>query len=145
MHDQTQPKLSQAGQDRKQAMLLELQQEVVDHPIRQKRIQVGVGVTSIALLAIAIGFLSRGANIETAPPVASNVPSLTTPVFRFATIEQNRDAIVERYVEHRIESSLSFDRMSDEELVSALKSSGSGLVLAEIDGQQQLIPAKLTP
>ena len=140
--------LSEQGQQRKRSTLAQLQRDVKSlHAKRQKRaITAATSLLAIFIAAVAFQFYNsdRGNDLTTMLEAAK--PSATKAnvrTFSFATVEKNRDSISNRYIDSRSDSKLEFEPLSDDELTSALKSNGGDLVLAEIDGQKRLIPAKL--
>lgn len=138
-------KLSDKGQARKQAMLLDLQNQL--HEISNRRHGRAKFTAAMTLLIVAGTVLfsaipnRQNTSIQ---PGKHNVAS--PPKFSFASVESNQRDVADRYVvSNKKNSSFSFETMSDDELVKLLKSTGDNFVLGEIDGRKMLLPARMMP
>jgi len=134
--------LSQEGKARKEAMLGQLQDELVSvHHKRRQRVAVAKGVALAAVVVVAgltWSFLvptsdSENHIAEATPPKTSVVPRT------MVSAVGNVDGIDERYVVANADSAAAFEMMADDELLAMLAEVGQPSVLGEINGKVRVI------
>ena len=133
--------LSQEGKTRKEAMLDQLQDELVSvHHKRRRRTVVAKGVALAAVVAIAgfaWSFLVPTAGSENRI-VEGTTNMLVKPRVLVASVS-NVEGIDDRCVVVNSDSSAEFEAMADEELLAMLAAIGQPSVLGEINGKVRLI------
>ena len=139
----------QSLEQRKQAMLAELQLEMAVHQSRlvRRRRSLTLGCLTVLLAVCLTPWLRPSQTGQT--PSASDSTAVAsaepTRTFRFSTIESNRESVSQRYVVTTDQPSLSLEPLNDQELAKTLQAVGSSYCLVEIQGIKTLVSSKFQP
>jgi hypothetical protein len=133
--------LSQEGEVRKQAMLGQLQDELVStHHKRQQRNAIAKGVAFAAVLAIAGVAWSLALTTNSENRIANGTAlAPVEPRSPFVSVG-NIDGVNERCLVANSNSAAKLETVSNDELLTLLSAAGQPSVLGEIKGELRVIP-----
>jgi len=133
--------LSQEGKARKEAMLDQLQEELVSvHHRRRRRTAIAKGIALAAVVAVAglaWSFLVSTADSENR--IAERTAISSSASRMLVASVGNVEDIEDRCVVVNSDSSAEFELMADDELLEMLSAVGQPSVLGEIDGKVRVI------
>ena len=142
------PSLSSSAKARKEAMLIDLQDELAVFHRRRKRKRIVAGSLVAGLTVFVIGLTLLDFNLEennvrprdvAEAKFRQDQPSIEAPPAFVVTVGNN-DKAGEKYVVKNHKTTLALETVGDEELLAMLAATGNPSFIGKIDGETRLIP-----